>query len=132
MPIRITLIFTASLARPSAPGTNTVDHSKALIKNQLDSIEGHKRTAQDLLKLGQRDEAISIIEQLIQRNNPSKQQAWPASSSKCQGKHHEALFSQHNAPKQATQLMKISCNGSATYSHTYRLISDYPNRALKY
>ena len=63
MPIRSTLIFTVSLARPSAPGTNTIDHSKALIKNQPDSIEGHKRTAQDLLKLGQRDKAISIIEQ---------------------------------------------------------------------
>ena len=55
-----------------------IDHSKALIKNQPDSIEGHKRTAQDLLKSGQRDEAISIIEQLIQRNK-SKQATGMAS-----------------------------------------------------
>jgi tetratricopeptide (TPR) repeat protein len=50
----------------------SIYHSKILIKIEPDSIEGHKRAAQDLLKLGQRDEAISIIEQLIQRNK-SKQ-----------------------------------------------------------
>ena len=56
----------------------SLEHAKALIKNQPDSIEGHKRTAQDLLKLGLRNEAILIIEQLIQRNK-SKRAAGMAS-----------------------------------------------------
>ena len=39
----------------------SLNHAKALIENQPDSIEGHKRAAQDLLKLGLRNEAILMI-----------------------------------------------------------------------
>ena len=50
----------------------SLNHAKALIETQPDSIEGHKRAAQDLLKLGLRNEAILIIEQLIQQNKSKK------------------------------------------------------------
>ena len=50
----------------------SLNHAKALIETQPDSFEGHKRAAQDLLKLGLRNEAILIIEQLIQQNKSKK------------------------------------------------------------
>merc|ERR1711965_1226317 len=69
----------------------SLNHAKALIENQPDSIEGHKRAAQDLLKLGLRNEAILIIEQLIQRNKSKKAAAMASKLFKVAGQTSRSL-----------------------------------------